>query len=200
MTKRPAPLLLSMALVLHLPRDRETLIESEYPNLQARIYLRMDSVEGSLYLQRLVQSEPDKVDEYISSLHTKTIQRVLRLLASERTGEFLNELPVILRQSYLLSKFPVPNVTVRKSPLLQIVDYTSALADLVPLRARYNDPSLLAFLPQGEFRGTKRNTIPAFHYGATSDRFILISTVIGRHYDQQSTVPVFVTYHAGNPT
>ena len=31
--------------------------------------------------------------------------------------------------------------------------------------------------------------------------FLLVpGTVVGRHYDQQSTVPVFVTYHAENPT
>ena len=86
-----------------------------------------------------------------------------------------------------LSKFPVTNVTVRRPPLLQIVGYTSALADIVPLRALYNDPSLLAHLPQGEFRDTIRITIPAFHYGETIDRFILNGTNVGRDSDQQST-------------
>ena len=140
-----------------------------------------------MHLQYLLQNKPDEVDEYISSLHTRTIQRILRYLTSERRGESLNELLVILRKSYL-SKFPVANVTVRRPPLLQIVGYTSALADIVPLRALYNDPSLLVHLPQGELRDTIRTTtIPAFHYGETMDRFILNGTNVRKDYDQQST-------------
>ena len=95
---------------------------------------------------------------------------------------------VSLRQSYL-TKFPVTNnVTVRRPPLLQIVSYTTnALPDIVPLRALYNDPSLLAHLPQGKFRDIIRTTISTFHYGETMDRFILNGTNVGRDYDQQST-------------
>ena len=75
-------------------------------------------------------------------------------MVNEEERESFNEVFIILRQSFL-SKFPVPNVTSRNPPLLQIVGYTSALADIVPLRALYNDPSLLVLLPQGEFKDTR---------------------------------------------
>ena len=55
------------------------------------------------------------------------------------------------------------------------------------MRALYNDPSLLVLLPQSEFKDTIRTTIPAFHYGATMDRFLLNGTNVGRDHDQQST-------------
>ena len=155
------------------------------PNLQARNRSK-DVLRRTMYLQHLVQNKPDEVDKYISSLHIRTIQRILKYLTSERRGESFNEVFTILRQSFL-SKFPVPNVTSRNPPLLQIVGYTSALADVVPLRALYNDPSLLVLLPQGEFKDTIRTTIPAFHYGATMDRFLLNGTNVGRDHDQQST-------------
>ena len=148
-----------------------------------------------MYLQHLVQNKPDEVDKYISSLHIRTIQRILKYLTSERRGESVNEVFTILRQSFL-SKFPVPNVTSQNPPLLQIVGYTSALADIVPLRALYNDPSLLVLLPQGEFKDTIRTTIPAFHYGATMDRFLLNGTNVGRI--TTSSLPAFVTYRVGN--
>ena len=183
-----------MVLALNLSRDHEITKSRNpdrimIPNLQARNRSK-DGLRRTMYLQHLVQNKPDEVDKYISSLHIRTIQRILKYLTSERRGESFNEVFTILRQSFL-SKFPVPNVTSRTPPpLLQIVGYTSALADIVPLRALYNDPSLLVLLPQGEFKDTIRTTIiPAFHYyGATMDRFLLNGTNnVGRAHDQQST-------------
>ena len=70
---------------------------------------------------------------------------------------------------------------------IHIVGYTSTLADIIPLRALYNDPSLLALLPQGDFRDAIRTTIPAFFYGETIDRMMINTTNVGRNPDQQST-------------
>ena len=185
MAKRQAPLLPVYGLGFAPIKRSRNADRIAIPNLQTSNRSK-DGLRRTMHLQYILQNKPDEVDEYISSLHTRTIQRILRYLTSERRGESLNELLVILKKSYL-SKFPVTNVTVRRPPLLHIVGYTSALADIIPLRALYNDPSLLVHLPQGEFRDTIRTTIPAFHYGETMDRFILNGTNVGRDHDQQST-------------
>ena len=164
------------------------------PNLQARNRSK-DVLRRTMYLQHLVQNKPDEVDKYISSLHIRTIQRILKYLTSERRGESFNEVFTILRQSFL-SKFPVPNVTSRKPPLLQIVGYTSAQADIVPLRALYNDPSLLVLLPQVELK---------ILYALLSR----LSTMVQRWIDfflmvlmwvgiTTSSLPASVTYRVGN--
>ena len=185
MAKRQAPLLPVYGLGPAPIKRSRNADRIAIPNLQTSNRSK-DGLRRTMHLQYILQNKPDEVDEYISLLHTRTIQRILRYLTSERTGESLNELLVILRKSYL-SKFPVTNVTIRRPPLLQIVGYTSALADIVPLRALYKDSSLLVHLPQGEFRDTMRTIISAFHYGETMDRYILNGTNVGRDYDQQST-------------
>ena len=82
------------------------------------------------------------------------------------------------------SRFLRPPLTL---PRLHITGYTGTLADTIPLRALYNDPSLLALLPQGDFRDAIRTTIPAFFYGETVDRIMINTTNVGRNPDQQSS-------------
>ena len=122
-----------------------------------------------------MENRPNEVEKYISSLHCRTIQRILKHLSSIRWEDGLKEIFGIPRQRYL-SKFPVPKVPPKPPPRLHIVGYTSTLADIIPLRALYNDPSLLALLPQGDFRDAIRTTIPAFFYGETIDRMMINTT------------------------
>ena len=156
------------------------------PNFLAR-YLTREGIKRTVYLKSLVQNRPDEVDKYVSSLRCRTIQRILKYLSSIRREDVFKEISVILRQRYL-SKFPVPKVPMTSPPRLHIIGYTSTLADIIPLRALYSDPSLLALLPRGDFRDAIRTTIPAFFYGETVDRMMINTTNnAGKNPDQQST-------------
>ena len=68
-----------------------------------------------MYLKNLGQNRPDEVDKYKSSLHCRTIQRILKYLSSIRREDVLKEIFGILRQRYL-SKFPVPKVPINPPP------------------------------------------------------------------------------------
>ena len=85
------------------------------PNLQAR-YLTKEVIRTTLYLKNLMQNRPDEADKYIlSSLHYRTIQRIMKYLSSIRRENVLKEIFGILRQRYL-SKLPVPKVPIIPPP------------------------------------------------------------------------------------
>ena len=76
------------------------------PNLEAR-YLTKEGIRRTLHFENLMQNRPDEVETYISSLHCRAIQRILKYMSSIRRGDSLKDIFGILRQRYL-SEFPVP--------------------------------------------------------------------------------------------
>lgn len=165
-------------------RSRQSKRITRAPALKSsRRFLSRDWKRRWDYLTDLATSRgyQAKIKRYLNKLKLKTVRCMLRYIGQQAISPEQREPFKRLRLRYL-NMFPEPSMPVKTPPRLLILGFTSAVANVVPLRGILMRQNLLSLMPLSarQIRDSIIKTVPGFKYGETTDRMLLNSTNVGR--------------------